>query len=73
MTTEQVWCDGTKHRVEMDVVTFIEQPDQVFRSFISGTIDEVKSKIAEINAGKNPNASVFYEYCCDKCKEEANG
>jgi hypothetical protein len=68
-----MWCDGTNHKVEMDVVTFIEQPDQVFRSFITGSLAEIKAKVAEINAGKSPTASVFYEYCCDKCKEESNG
>ena len=73
MTDDRVWCEGTQHRVEVDVVTFIFQPDEVFRKFVVGTADEVKQQLREIRATKSPNADMFVAYCCDKCKEEENG
>ena len=73
MTDDRVWCEGENHRVEVDVVTFIIQPDQVFRQFVVGTADEIKQRLKEMRDTKSPNADMFVEYCCDKCKEEDNG
>jgi hypothetical protein len=65
-------CDGVNHRAEVDVVTFIEQPDQIFRTLIMGDVETIRSKVQEMERDKSPNASVYIDYCCDACKEMAN-
>jgi hypothetical protein len=62
-------CDGINHRAEVDVVTFIEQPDQIFRTLIMGDVETIKSKVLEMERDKAPNTSVYIDYCCEACKE----
>ena len=66
-------CDGTNHRVVVDVVTFIQHVDEHFQYFVTGSKQDVVSKIAEINSTKAPSTDVWYDYCCDECKEVVNG
>jgi len=73
MTNDRIFCDGKQHRVEVDVVTFIEQPDQVFRTLVVGDEQHVRESVDKIKQDKAPSATIFYEYCCDACKEVVNG
>lgn len=66
-------CNGQEHRVRIDVVTFIEVPDERFMFDVYGDNGKISNEIAEFKAKVNPNASVYYEYCCDACKEAVNG
>jgi hypothetical protein len=73
MGDDRIYCDGKQHRVEVDVVTFIEQPDQVFRTLVIGDEEHVRESVAKIKEDKAPSATIFYEYCCDACKEVVSG
>ena len=73
MVNERVWCDGVKHRVMVEVVTFIETPDQHFIHYVEGEAKQVASEVAKLELSKSPGASMYLEYCCDKCKEVTNG
>jgi hypothetical protein len=73
MGDDRIYCDGKQHRVEVDVVTFIEQPDQVFRTLVVGDEEHVRESVAKIKEDKAPSATIFYEYCCDACKEVVSG
>ena len=75
MTNEQpsISCNGENHRVRIDVVTFIEVPDERFMLDVYGDSGKVSNDVAEFRSKVNPNASVYYEYCCDACKEAVNG
>lgn len=76
MTEEKVYelkCDGKNHRVMVDVVTFIEMPDERFMYDIYGDKDKIKQDVAAFKAKVNPNASVYYDYCCEECKEATSG
>jgi NAD(P)H-flavin reductase len=66
-------CDGVNHNVTLDVVTFVEIPDEHFRTYIAGDIGMVKSTAAELKAKASPKASLYFDYCCDACKEAVNG
>lgn len=70
---DELSCNGVDHRVRIDVVTFIEVPDDRFVLDLYGKEDKIKHDIELFKAKVNPKASVYYDYCCDKCKEEANG
>jgi hypothetical protein len=73
MTDQERMCDGTNHRVVVDVVTFIQHVDEHFQYYVTGSKQDVATKIAEINSNKAPSADVWYDYCCDACKEVSNG
>ena len=70
---KKIECDGINHRAQIDFVTFIEHPDQVWRKYAIGSVDQVKEVVANYKAEKSPSVDIFVEYCCEKCKEEANG
>lgn len=70
--TEQK-CNGTEHRVRIDVVTFIEVPDDRFVLDLYGAEDKIKADIAKFKSDVNPRASVYYDYCCNACKEATSG
>lgn len=69
---QKLQCNGTEHRVRIDVVTFIEMPDERFLVDLYGNKDKVKQDIQAFKAKVNPNASVYYDYCCEDCKEVVN-
>jgi len=66
-------CDGINHHVKIDFVTFISHPDEIWRKWATGTVDKIIQEIKDYQANKGPNVDMFIDYCCDKCKEEANG
>jgi len=33
----------------------------------------VRESVAKIKEDKAPSATIFYEYCCDACKEVVSG
>ena len=70
---QKVSCNGTEHRVRIDVVTFIEVPDDRFVLDLYGVEDKIKEDIAKFKSDVNPRASVYYDYCCNACKEVADG
>jgi len=75
MSSEAVWCDGTTHRAEIEIITFVtvEQAENVNRTLVIGDKDTVMSKLKELKESSSPSESIFIEYCCNKCKEVANG
>lgn len=66
-------CDGTNHNVILDVVTFVELPDEHFRTYLAGDIGTVKSAADSIKSKASPQASLYFEYCCASCKEAIDG
>lgn len=72
MADETQKCDGTNHRIALDVVTFIEMPDEHFRTYITGNVDTVKQAALEFKRQASPSASLYFDYCCKECEEAVN-
>lgn len=66
-------CDGINHKVIVDVVTYISHVDEHFQNYISGSIGDVRKQLADIASKKSPSSEIWYDYCCEDCKEVANG
>jgi hypothetical protein len=69
---KEIECDGINHHAKIDFITFIQHPDQVWRKYAAGSVQEVNKVIADYKAEKAPSVDIFVEYCCEACKEAAN-
>lgn len=69
----KVSCDGINHHARIDFITFIQVPDNVWRQYAAGSVEQVKEIVAGYKAKKEPSVDIFVEYCCNACKEESNG
>jgi hypothetical protein len=75
MASDAVWCDGTTHRAEVEVVTMVvvEQAESINRTLMVGSESTIANQLQQLKDGSAKNESIFIEYCCDKCKEAVNG
>jgi hypothetical protein len=67
---DEVSCDGINHHVKMEFVTYYTLPDNVWRKWANGTIEQVKEEVSKLKATVDDDTSVFIDYCCEACKEE---
>jgi len=66
-------CDGINHKVIVDVITFVQHIDEHFQNYVTGSLSDVRKELREIAETKSPSADIWYDYCCEDCKEETNG
>jgi len=66
-------CDGVNHKVIVDVVTFISHVDQHFQNYVTGSAADVRKQLKDIAGKKAPSAEIWYDYCCEDCKEATDG
>jgi len=59
-------CDGSEfHNIDIDFVSFIQHPNEVWRKHASGSADEIRRLIVDLQAQKEPDVEIFPKYCCD--------
>lgn len=73
MIDDKVRCDGELHRAVLEFVTFTEIPDSHTSAIVEGTIEAVRETVADMKSQANSSTSVYVDWCCDECKEVANG